>query len=441
MSATHAPFLRTGTAMDEVVSARSTRILTRTLLGFLIAAAAFLALVPWQQTAKGDGRVIAYAPNDRQQNIDAPLDGRVVRWHVGEGGHVEKGDPIVELSDNDPDIMARLRTEREALAARVAAATQRAASNEAQLTSLTSSRESAIRAADARIRMAKQRAQAAGQAVAAATAALTTAQLNTARQRGLFDKGLTSQRQFELTLLDETRAQTEADRARATQDAASAEIAAITAERAKIDTDGFAAMDGIRAAKAAAEADIASGNAELARLDGRLARQATQSVRAPTAGIIHRVVANGHTGEIVKAGEVLAQIIPATDDRAVEVWINGNDMPLVRVGAAVRLQFEGWPAVQFAGWPAIAVGTFGGTVKFVDATNNAKGEFRVVVVPDAAGWPAAMYLRQGVRVHAWVGLGRVRVGYELWRQWNGFPAQPPPVSAPAEKTSSAMKEK
>lgn len=34
---------------------------------------------------------------------------------------------------------------------------------------------------------------------------------------------------------------------------------------------------------------------------------------------------------------------------------------------------------------------------------------------------APSYLRQGVRALGWIQLGRVRLGYELWRLFNGFP--------------------
>jgi hypothetical protein len=37
----------------------------------------FIALMPWQQTASGPGKVIAYAPRDRQQEIHSPLEGRI----------------------------------------------------------------------------------------------------------------------------------------------------------------------------------------------------------------------------------------------------------------------------------------------------------------------------------------------------------------------------
>lgn len=79
--------------------------------------------------------------------------------------------------------------------------------------------------------------------------------------------------------------------------------------------------------------------------------------------------------------------------------------------------------MQFAGWPQVAVGTFGGKVAFVDATDDGNGDFRVVVVPDegSEAWPSSRFLRQGVRTRGWLLLKEVRLGYELWRQFNGFP--------------------
>ena len=64
----------------------------------------------------------------------------------------------------------------------------------------------------------------------------------------------------------------------------------------------------------------------------------------------------------LKEGDPLFTIVPDATERAVELWVSGNDTPLIQSGDHVRLQFEGWPAVQFAGWPSVAVGTFGGEV-------------------------------------------------------------------------------
>jgi multidrug efflux pump subunit AcrA (membrane-fusion protein) len=167
--------------------------------------------------------------------------------------------------------------------------------------------------------------------------------------------------------------------------------------------------------------EISSASAELARIETKLARQASQSIVAPRDGIVHRILAP-QGGVMVKAGQELALIVPETASRAVELTVSGNDAPLLSVGRRVRLQFEGWPAVQFAGWPSVAVGTFGGVIGVIDPGAAEDGTVRVIVFPDQGEeWPDAKYLRQGVRVIGWVLLDTVRLGWELWRQFNGFP--------------------
>jgi multidrug efflux pump subunit AcrA (membrane-fusion protein) len=56
-----------------------------------------LGFLPWQQTSVGAGRVVAFSPVDRQQDINSPIEGRVQRWHVSEGSRVTAGQLIVEL--------------------------------------------------------------------------------------------------------------------------------------------------------------------------------------------------------------------------------------------------------------------------------------------------------------------------------------------------------
>jgi multidrug efflux pump subunit AcrA (membrane-fusion protein) len=167
--------------------------------------------------------------------------------------------------------------------------------------------------------------------------------------------------------------------------------------------------------------EISSASAELARIETRLARQASQSIVAPRDGIVQRILAP-QGGVMVKAGQQLALIVPETANRAVELTVSGNDAPLLTVGRRVRLQFEGWPAVQFSGWPSVAIGTFGGRVVVIDPGAGPEGTVRIIVFPEQGeAWPDAVYLRQGVRVVGWVLLDSVKLGWELWRQFNGFP--------------------
>ena len=73
-----------------------------------------LSFVPWLQTSRGYGRVTAFNPNDRSQNITAPVSGRIEEWLVQDGQEVKEGDPIVRIIDNDPNFLVRLETGRDA---------------------------------------------------------------------------------------------------------------------------------------------------------------------------------------------------------------------------------------------------------------------------------------------------------------------------------------
>lgn len=408
--------------LREVRSPRALRTLARILVAFMVLIPVVLVLTPWQQTAVGSGRVVAFMPIDRQQNIEAPVQGRVVKWHVKEGSRVKQGDPIADISDIDPNILMRLQQEKRAIEARVKAQKQRARAIAARVARLRSGRRDAVAGAEARIRGAKQNVKAAARAEEAAAAAYKTAQLNIERQKALIEKGLTSQRQVELAELESTATRTSLERAQAARNAAKDLQASLEAERGRIGFDTYATIEGARASEAQAMAEIESTRALLTRLEVQLARQNAQSVRAPRDGTLLRFFV-GQQGELVKPGDRLAVLVPDTVERTVELWVDGNDMPLISRGRKVRLQFEGWPALQFSGWPSVAVGTFGGIVSLVDATDDGKGSFRVLVVPDPNDeqWPSPRYLRQGVRANGWVLLEQVSLGFELWRRFNGFP--------------------
>ena len=55
---------------------------TRKIVILLVIFILALFILPWRQTAIGHGYVIAYSPNDRQQNISAPITGRLGTWFV-----------------------------------------------------------------------------------------------------------------------------------------------------------------------------------------------------------------------------------------------------------------------------------------------------------------------------------------------------------------------
>lgn len=118
-------------------------------------------------------------------------------------------------------------------------------------------------------------------------------------------------------------------------------------------------------------------------------------IKAPSDGVL--VQLNVHQrGQALREGDELFTIGPHTWESAVEVWVSGNDAPLVQRGDRVRLEFEGWPAVEPAGF-------YGGEVLSLDPNADGSGKFRVLIKEDNKNpWPDKRYLRPGIRVNCWV---------------------------------------
>lgn len=296
------------------------------ILSFFIVILLFL---PWQQFAIGHGRVIAFSPTDRSHTVNSPISGRIKKWYVNEGMHVNKGEPVVTISDNDPNLLNRLDLEKNAVLQKVAAFEQ----------------------------------------------SLKASERNLIRQKNLYLQGISSRRQYELAQIEYSKYQN----------------------------------------------DLAQARIDLINVNIKISRQKTQIIKAKVNGIFFRRL-TGEASVVVQNGQALAEIIPDTNSRVVALMVDGNDIPFLKVGQIARIQFEGWPAIQSPGWPSLAVGTFGGRVKFIDPTDNGKGLFRVMISP-IERWPSLTYLRQGVLANGWVQLGRVPVWFEIWRQINGFPPE------------------
>lgn len=370
-----------------------------------------LLLVPWQQTALGTGKVIAYAPQERQQEVESPITGQVLSWAVTEGDKVEAGDLIAVLGDNDPDYMARLTDQLDQARTGLSAAREQVRTYRLKAEAETLARDLAVAEYEAKIMSERQKLV--GEEAEAATSAINLDRLATLRA-----EGIESARTLELGELS-------AAKTIAAAEARKQLVSSTERARDKALQAGESKVQSVEAEYQAALAKEAEARQKVVELESKVARQARQEVRAPRAGRVLRLM-GGPGGEQVKSGDALAVLVPEAEQRAVELLLDGNDMPLVAEGEEVRLLFEGWPALQFSGWPELSRGTFGGTVAFVDATDNGSGSFRVVILPEeGTRWPDGERLRQGVRAKGFVMLGRVSLGYELWRQLNGFPPLPP----------------
>lgn len=386
-----------------------------------------LALLPWRQFVSGHGRVIAFNPLDRRVNVDSPVSGRIRKLHVTEGRLIRKGEVIAEIQDNDPHLLENLRSQQAALVRRRDIARERVQAIATQIDQQELAKAQAVEGATQRVEAARVTAD--------------TEKLQFDRIGALSKRGLVSTRELELATLR--------------RDTAAATLRGAEAARDGTLRTFDAAIASIRAQRGTAEGEVAAADRELAAMRVQIGRAERQVIEAPRDGIVLKVPVTD--GSYLSPGSPVCVIIPETESRFVELWLDGNDAPLVRTriehdghilspGSPVRLSFAGWPAVQAFGWPNLAVGTFGGEVIFMDPTDDGTGKFRVIVAekPDFVerdgrlveqGWPdRRQWLRQGVRANGWVMLQKVPLWFELWRRANGFP----PV---VEKTDTATPKK
>lgn len=391
------------------------------LILVLLLAALFL---PWLQIIQGNGTLTAYHPSDRQQTLDAPIDGFVSKWNVVEGSSVKAGDVLLEMRDIDPQLKSRLHSKLENSQLKVAAKAEELRSVESQVQSHQTVRDSKVSAANFKHEMAQQKVQAAIQGIAASEATFSATQFQLTRLKRLLQEGLVSRRDLELAERDSTVAFRHLATNKATLASAKAESQSALAEISQFRADAQVAIDASTAQISKVKSDIAEIKNAVLSAQINLSRQSAQNVIAPRDGIVFRVPVNSQS-QIVSKGQPLLVIVPENNSRAVELLVDGLNAPLIVSGSKVRLQFEGWPIVQVAGWPRMSYGTFVGKVSFVDPTVSAFGQFRVMIVPDESEqkWPDSRFLRQGSAVKGWILLNEVTIGYELWRVLNGFPPQ------------------
>lgn len=424
MQTTAVSYERHFSSLRLVRSSRRIGRAARLLFFLLVLAIAGMVFLPWQQTSSGTGRVVAYHPTERPQTIESPIYGRVVKWGEGvvEGARVKKGQMILEIRDNDESRGGRLSDQVEAAREKMKASENKAANYGRQILDWIEAREQAIEAARQLVQEADRKLEAEQHGVEGARAAVAQTRSNFERQKRLFEKGYNSGTSFEKDQRSYEEALAKLSAAEKYVRAAESYLQSKRAELEQKSREANTKIEYARALQQEALGDVALARKELSEIEGKQAQFESRVVEAPRDGTILRLFANDNA-EMLKEGDPLFTIVPETDERAVELWIDGNDVPLVTKNREVRLQFEGWPAIQFAaGWPEVAMGTFGGRVVAVDATDDGKGKFRILVQPDEEHpWPEGALLRQGSRANGWVLLNTVGLGYEIWRQINGFP--------------------
>lgn len=365
------------------------------ILGILLVVLILILIfVPWQQTVEGAGSVTPFAPYERAQSVRASISGRITRWYINEGARVRRGDTLAVLVDIKPEYMPENLTGTMEEILRN--------TSDAQAFAITSSKQ--------KVEQIQQKVLAARAKYENALVEIETARIRLRRAQELRNEGLISEQDMESARLRMQKAVADSVDSRSSLQG--------------VDREYEGAQNDLLQKMQDAQVKVAETRVKLQSIQQR---RSAGVVLSPADGYVTRIAYAGY-GETVKEGDQLALLVPDTDDRAIEMFISARDAAIVDTGRPVRVRFQGYPAFLFSGFPNLAIGTFPGRVAVVDAVDNGKGKYRVLVVPDTDSkqeWPEPHFLRQGTPANAWILLSEVSIGFEIWRQLNGFPPMLP----------------
>lgn len=395
------------------------------LIAFLVA----ILFLPWTQNIRAAGKVTALRQEQRPQQLNTIIGGRIEKWYVKEGDYVRKGDTVLQLSEIkaeylDPRLLQRTGEQIAAKQSSVTYYQNKAAATDQQMAALELALKAKLTQLRNKYRQAEVKVVSDSMDMVAAQNDWKIALLQYNRQQALHDSGLVSLTQLEQrnqayqsSLAKKTGAENKYTASRQELGIVQQEFSAVQQEYneklSKAESERFGSLS-----------SAAAGQSDIAKLQNQYASYAIRNgmyyIIAPQSGQIVQARKSG-IGEIVKEGEMLVHIVPTQIDYAVEMYVRPVDLPLVAPGQKVRFLFDGFPAIVFSGWPEASYGTYQGIVSAVESDMDANGKFKLLVKEDTTyrKWP--QQLNMGTGANGIALLKNVPLWYEIWRNINSFP--------------------
>ncbi|HVG11869.1 MAG TPA: HlyD family efflux transporter periplasmic adaptor subunit [Flavisolibacter sp.] len=395
----------------------------------LLLSLALILFLPWTQNIRAKGTVTALKQEQRPQQINTIIGGRIEKWFIREGDYVKKGDTILQLSEVkadylDPRLLERTAEQITAKQTSVSSYENKAGATAAQIDALRASLQTKLNQLTNKYRQAEVKLQSDSMDVVATTNEFSIASLQYNRQKALHDSGLVSLTQLEQRNQAFQSALAKKISAENKYLASRQELGIIRFERTAVAQEYSEKVSKAESDRFGALSSLASSQGEIAKLQNQYASYAIRNgmyyIIAPQSGQIVQAGSTG-IGEVVKEGDMLVHIVPDGVDYAVEMYVRPVDLPLVATGQKVRFLFDGFPAIVFSGWPEASYGTFQGIVSAVESDVSANGKFKLLVQEDRTyrKWPKE--LRMGTGANGIALLKNVPLWYELWRNINSFP--------------------
>ena len=406
-----------------------------------------LMLLPWTQNIRAKGSITTLRQEQRPQELNSIIAGRIVKWHVNEGDFVKVGDTILQLGEVkvdyfDPQLLERTQQQIDAKQQSIEAYNNKANTTITQAQALARGRVLKLQSLDNKIAQQQLKVQTDEADLLALNNELNVYKRQIDGAKIMLDSGAISLSEFEKRKVNyqNALAKLNSGNNKLLQDRQELTNLRIEQNSAVQDyTDKISKAEGDRFSSLS---NAASTEAEVSKLQNQYsnydARNKLYYITAPQSGQITKAKKAG-IGEMVKEGEMMVEIVPDHIEYAVEMFVEPMDLPLISLNQKVRFIFDGFPVIVFSGWPQSSYGTFGGKVTAIETSVSYNGKFRVLVIEDQQDKPWPKQLKMGGGANSIALLKDVRIYYELWRNINGFP--PEYYIAEPAKEASSSKEK
>ncbi|WP_088324862.1 HlyD family secretion protein [Polaribacter tangerinus] len=388
-----------------------------------------LLFLPWTQNISGKGIVTTLKPDQRPQDIQSQIPGRIEEWFVNEGDFVKKGDTILRISEVkseyfDDKLIERTNMQINAKMSSVSAYQSKVAALDRQISALKEERELKLEQAENKLLQAKLKVKSDSIEFEAAKTNIRIAERQFERNTTLEAEGIFSRKDVEekRLKLQETQAKlvTQENKLLASRN----EILNARLEISQVKANYMSKISKAESDMRTAQSNSYDAEVQVSKLENNNSNYKVRNkllyITAPQNGYINKAIKGG-IGGTFKEGESLVGIMPAKYDLAVETFVRPIDLPLLHIDEKVRVQFDGWPAIVFSGWPNVSYGTYGAKVVAIETFISDNGMYRILLAPDEEDhkWPEAIRVGSGARTIAL--LEDVPIWFELWRQLNSFP--------------------
>lgn len=385
--------------------------------------------LPWTQNIRAKGTITTLRQEQRPQELNTIIAGRVIQWYIKEGDFVKEGDTILQLGEVkvdylDPKLLSRTQQQIDAKQQSIEGYKNKAGTAETQTSALLQGQSLKLQSLDNKLLQQQFKVASDSTDLIAVNNELTVYKRQIDAAKLMLDSGVISLVDYEKRRMNYQNAAAKKISAENKYSQSKQELIILRIEKNSTVQEYTDKISKAKGDKYSSLSSAASTEADVAKLENMYssydARNKLYYIKAPQNGQVTKAKKAG-IGEILKDGEMIVEIVPSNIQYAVEMFIEPMDLPLINIGQKVRFVFDGFPAIVFSGWPTNSYGTFGGKVSAVETSVSSNGKFRILVAedPEDKKWPEQLRIGGGANGIAL--LKDVRIYYELWRNINGFP--------------------